>query len=216
MKITVLLADDHPFIRQGTRNLLEAEQIFAVVGEAEDGVQAVDLAERLKPTILVIDLMMPNLNGLEVIKLVKHRTPETRVIVLSMHSADPYVLEAFRVGAEAYILKDSAPGELIHAIRSVLDGLKFLSPNLPPHLSNLVEAGVSKTKDLYDALTVREREVYQLVAEGKTSNEISKMLSISPRTAELHRSRLMGKLNIRNRAELVRDAIKRGILSLDT
>jgi DNA-binding NarL/FixJ family response regulator len=217
MSVTILLADDHPLVRRGIRNLLEAEAGFSVVGEAEDGVQVVQLVEKLRPDILVVDLMMPNLNGLEVLKQVSHRSPATRMIVLSMHSAEPYVLEAFRSGAIGYVLKDSAPDELISAIHRALLGVQYLSPKLPERLVNAI--GNSKgqaEQDPYDALTDREREVFQMAAEGKTASEIAKILSISPRTAELHRSRMMGKLGIHSQTELVRYAVKRGILPLDS
>ena len=216
MSATILLADDHPFVRRGIRNLLEAELDFKVVGEAEDGLQVIQLAEKLQPDIMVVDLMMPNLNGLEVLKQVGRRSANTRMIVLSMQSADPYVVEAFRSGAIGYVLKDSAPDELIHAIRQSLRGIKYLSPKLPERLSNtLADLKVTEAHDPYDTLTEREREVFQMASEGKTASEIAKLLSISPRTAELHRSRMMDKLGFRSQTELVRYAVKRGILPLD-
>ena len=146
MSVTILLADDHPFVRRGIRNLLEAESDFTVVGEAEDGLQVIQLAEKLQPDVLVVDLMMPNLNGLEVLKQVRRRSTKTRMVVLSMHSAAPYVVEAFRSGAIGYVLKDSAPAELIHAIRQSLLNIKYLSPKFPERLSNtLAELIVAET-----------------------------------------------------------------------
>jgi DNA-binding NarL/FixJ family response regulator len=216
MNVTILLADDHPFVRRGVRNLLEAEAGFSVVGEAEDGLQVVQMAEKLRPDILVVDMMMPNLNGLEVLKQVSHRSPKTRKIVLSMHSADPYVVEAFRSGASGYILKDSAPDELINAIRHVLLDIKYLSPKLAERLAGfLTESAQNAVHDKYETLTNREREVFQMASEGKTASEIANILSISPRTAELHRSRMMGKLGLRTQTDLVRYAVMRGILPLD-
>ena len=217
MSVTILLADDHPFVRKGVRTLLEAEADFSVIGEAEDGLQVVQMAEKLRPDILVVDMMMPNLNGLEVLKQVSHRSPKTRKIVLSMHSADPYVVEAFRSGASGYILKDSAPDELINAIRHVLLDIKYLSPKLAERLTGvLTESARNAVQDKYETLTNRECEVFQMASEGKTASEIANILSISPRTAELHRSRMMDKLGLRTQTDLVRYAVTRGILPFDS
>lgn len=217
MNVTILLADDHPFVRKGVRTLLEAETDFSVIGEAEDGLQVVQMAEKLRPDILIVDMMMPNLNGLEVLKQVSHRSPKTRKIVLSMHSADPYVVEAFRSGASGYILKDSAPDELINAIRHVLLDNKYLSPKLPEQLiAALTESARNTIQDKYETLTNREREVFQMASGGKTASEIAEILSISPRTAELHRSRMMDKLGLRTQTDLVLYAVKRKIIPLDS
>jgi DNA-binding NarL/FixJ family response regulator len=216
MTVTVLLADDHPFVRRGIRNLLETEPGLTVVGEAEDGVQVVRLAEKLRPDILVVDLMMPNLNGLEVLKQVHNRLPRTRMIVLSMQSAEPYVVEALRSGAIGYVLKDSAPEELIQAIRQSLRDEMYLSPKLSERLTGGTTKEIVKLEqDTYKTLTEREREVLQMAAEGKTASEIARVLSISPRTVELHRNRMMKKLGLHNQTELVRYAAQRGILPLD-
>jgi len=216
MSVTVLLADDHPLVRRGLRSLLEAEAGILVVGEAEDGLQVVQLADKLHPNVMVVDLMMPNLNGLEVIREVRHRSPNTRMIVLSMQSAEPYVVEAFRAGAMGYVLKDGAPGEVVHAIRQSLLGIKYLSPKLPERLAEVQsESSGGAEPDSYEALTDRERQVFQMAAEGKTAAEIGNILSISARTAELHRGRMMDKLGLRNQTELVRYAVRRGILPVD-
>jgi two-component system, NarL family, response regulator NreC len=216
MSVTILLADDHPFVRRGIRNLLESEGDLSVVGEAQDGVQVVQMADKFRPDILVVDLMMPNLNGLESLKQVRHRSPRTRMVVLSMQSAEPYVVEAFRSGAIGYVLKDSAPDELIHAIRQALQDIRYLSPKLPERLiMALMEPTLVADDEPYNSLTDREREVFQMAAEGKTAAEIAKILSISPRTAELHRGRMMNKLGLRSQTDLVRYAMKRGILPLD-
>jgi two-component system, NarL family, response regulator NreC len=217
MTVSVLLADDHPFVRRGLRSLLETEPGISVVGEAEDGVQVVQLAERLRPNVVIVDLMMPNLNGLEVIKEMQHRSPGTRAIVLSMQKADPYVVEAFRAGAIGYVLKDSAPGEVLQAIRQAILGTRYLSPQLPERLiSGLCESPGTRQSDSYETLTDREREVFQMASEGRTAAEIASILSISPRTAELHRSRMMDKLGLRNQTELVRYAVRRGLLLMDS
>lgn len=216
MTVTILLADDHPLVRRGIRTLLETEPGFSVVGEAEDGLQAVQLAENLQPNILIVDLMMPNLNGIEVLKQVGHRSPRTHKIVLSMQSAEPYVRETFRSGAIGYVLKDSAPEELIVAIHQALLGVIYLSPKLP---EQLLDIGIKPLKitnqDPYDTLTDREREVLQMAAEGKTAAEIARRLSISPRTVELHRGRMMNKMGFHGQTDLVRYALKRGILTME-
>ena len=213
MTVTILLADDHPLIRRGLRNLLATESGFSVIGEAEDGLQAVQLAETLQPGIMIVDLMMPNLNGLEVLRQVSRRSPKTRMIVLSMQSAEPYVVETFRSGAIGYVLKDSAPDELINAIHLALINVRYLSPKLPERLLDMITKPMEQAKlDLYETLTDREREVFQMAAEGKTAAEIARLLSISPRTVELHRGRMMHKLGFHSQTELVRYAIKRGTL----
>ena len=216
MTVTILLADDHPFIRRGLRTLLETEPNFSVVSEAQDGLQAVQLAESLQPSILIVDLMMPNLNGLEVLRQVAHRSPKTRMIVLSMQSAEPYVVEAFRAGATGYVLKDSAPEEVITAIHQALVNVKYLSPKLHELLIDVIAKPVDDVKhDPYQTLTDREREVLQMAAEGKTAPEIAKQLSISHRTVELHRSRMMNKMGFHSQTELVRYAIKHGIVPME-
>ena len=216
MTVTVLLADDHPIVRQGMRHLLESEPDLLVVGEAADGLQTIQLMEKLKPTVLVVDMMMPGLNGLEILRQVKKRFPDTFCIVLSMQSADAYVVEALKSGASAYILKDSGPAELVNAVRQVIQGERFLSPKLSERLINAYIQTSDKTvEDPYESLTDREREVLQMASEGLTTPEIARRLSISPRTAELHRSRMMSKLGLRNQTDLIRYALKRGILPMD-
>jgi two-component system response regulator NreC len=217
MTVTILLADDHPLIRQGLLRLLEAESDLQVVGEASDGLQAVQLAEALKPDVLVLDLMMPGLNGLEVLRQVKKRSPATVNLVLSMQSADAYVVEALRCGATGYILKDSGPAEVVTAVRHVLQGRRFLSAKLSEKLIDAYLQSTTKNgADLYETLTDREREVLQMAAEGLTNAAIARRLSLSPRTVELHRSRMMNKLGLRNQTELIRYAVRRGILPIDT
>jgi DNA-binding NarL/FixJ family response regulator len=216
LSATILLADDHPLVRRGLRTLLETEAGFSVVGEAADGIQAIQMAEHFQPSILIVDLMMPNLNGLEVLRQVSRRSPKTRMIVLSMQSAEPYVMEAFRSGAIGYLLKDSPPEELIDAIHQVMLGVKYLSPKLPEWLIDTTKKPSENAKqDPYETLTDREREVLQMTAEGKTASEIGKRLSISPRTVELHRGRMMDKMGFHRQTELVRYALKRGILMED-
>jgi DNA-binding NarL/FixJ family response regulator len=216
MTVTVLLADDHPIVRQGMRHLLQAESDLEVVGEATDGLETVQLVEKHRPNVLIVDMMMPGLNGLEVLRQVKKRSPATFSIVLSMQSADAYVVEALKSGASGYVLKDSGPSELVNAIRQVIQGERFLSPKLSERLiDTYVQTSHTSVLDLYESLTDREREVLQMVSEGLTTPEIARRLSISPRTAELHRGRMMNKLGLRNQTELIRYALKRGILSMD-
>ena len=216
MAVTILIVDDHPFVRRGLRTLLETETGFSVVGEAEDGLQAIQMAEQFQPSIMIVDLMMPNLNGLEVLKQVSRRSPKTRMIVLSMQSAEPYVVETFRAGAIGYVLKDTAPEEVLNAIHNALLNTRYLSPKLPDHLMDVAKKPVDNANsDPYETLTDREREVLQMVAEGKTAPEIAKLLSISHRTVELHRGRMMNKMGFHSQAELVRYALKSGILPLE-
>ena len=216
MTVTVLLADDHPIVRQGIRHLLEAESDVQVIGEASDGLEAVQLVEKHRPTVLIVDMMMPGLNGLEVLRQVKKRSPATFSIVLSMQSADAYVVEALKSGASGYILKDSGPSELVNALRQVIQGQRFLSPKLSERLINaFIQTSDKAILDSYETLTDREREVLQMVSEGLTTPEIARRLAISPRTAELHRGRMMSKLGLRNQTDLIRYALKRGILPMD-
>lgn len=216
MTINVLLADDHPIVRQGMRNLLEGAPDFRVIGDAEDGLKAVQMAERFKPDILVVDMVMPGLNGLEVLRQVKHRIPQIRVIVLSMQSGEMYVKEALQLGASGYVLKDSGPSELIHAIRTVAQGNRYLSPKLSERLIDAYVINAERdVDDPYTLLTDREREILQLTAEGFTSQEIAKKLTISARTAELHRQNMMKKLSLHKQSDLIRYAIRRGILPLE-
>jgi two-component system, NarL family, response regulator NreC len=216
MAVTILLADDHHVMRQGLRMLLEAQEDFRVVAEVGDGLEAVKLAELLKPHVLIVDLMMPGINGLEVARQVSHRSPATRIIVLSMYGNEPYVLEALRNGAVGYVLKDANAAELLRAVHEVVAGRRYLSPPLSEHA---IEAYLQKAQDavldLYETLTTREREVLQLAAEGRTNADIAAVLYVSPRTVETHRAHLMHKLGLRTQADLIRYALKRGILPMD-
>lgn len=213
---TIILADDHPIVRRGLRSVLEVEKDFSLIGEAGDGIEAVRLVENLTPNILITDMMMPGLTGLEVTRQVRHRVPKVKIIILSMHAAESYVLEALRNGANGYVLKDSAADELVHAIREVLAGRRYLSSQLSERaIETYIQKSESSITDSYDSLTNREREVLKLTAEGCTNNEIAERLFISPRTAETHRANLMKKLSLSNHTELIRYAIRRGLLPLD-
>lgn len=213
MTAKILLADDHAIVRDGLKALLKSEEDFQVIGEAADGLEAVRLIERLRPDVAVLDLMMPGLNGLEVTRQVARMT---NVIILSMHANEAYVIEALRKGAMGYILKDSTSADLVKAIRDVIAGKRYLSQ---PLSESMVDALLKRSRtgelDPYETLTTREREVFQLVAQGKSNVEISELLTLSPRTVEIHRANMMHKLNLESQADLIRLAIKRGVISLD-
>ena len=212
--ITIALAEDHHVVRQGFKLVLSAEQDFKLVGEAADGLEAVKLVEEKKPNVLLLDLMIPRLHGLEVTRQVRKEHPDTRVIILSMHADEPYVMEALRNGASGYVLKDCTGGDLVQAVRAVAAGRRYLSPMLAERaITGYVERPGESDLDVYETLTNRERLVLQLAAEGKTSAEIAAALFISPRTAETHRANLMRKLSLRSQTDLVRFAIRRGIIS---
>ena len=208
MPIQVLLADDHLIVRQGLKALLEREGI-KVVGEAADGHEAVRLAQALRPDVAVLDLAMPLLNGLDAAREIVRASPRTRPILLTMHSEDPYVLEALRAGIKGYVLKTQPSTDLVQAIQEVSRGRIYLSPGVS---RGVVEAYLAKTELPPDPLSPREREVLQLVAEGKTTKETARLLGVSIKTAENHRTRIMAKLDIHETAGLVRYAIRQGII----
>lgn len=211
--ISIVLADDHHIVRQGLRTLLETESDFKVVGEAANGFEALDLATREKPNVLIVDVMMPNMNGLEVVRQVTRRKLRTRVIMLSMYSSENHVLEALRDGASAYVLKGARAEELIKAVREVVAGRHYLSSPLSKFALNAyIEKARTLSQDKHELLTTRERQVLQLAAEGATSVAIGKRLSISPRTVEAHRANMMRKLGLRTQSDLILYAIKRGLL----
>jgi len=212
---TIVLADDHQIVRQGLQVLLKAEPDLSVIGETGDGLEAVALVERLKPDVLIIDLMLPGLNGLEVTRQVNQRWPQTRVVILSMHVNEAYVLEALRNGAAAYVLKESSITDLVQAVREAAAGRHYLSPPLSEPAIEAYLQKATASLDSYETLTTREREVLQLAAEGYSSSDIAARLSISPRTAEAHRANLMRKLGLRTQSDLIRYALQRGILPLE-
>ncbi len=216
-KVTIVLADDHQVVRQGVRALVESEPGFQVIAEAGDGLTAVELVERHTPMVLLTDLMMPGLTGLEVLRQVQQRSPRTRCITFSMYSSDMYITEAIRNGASGYLLKGADAGEIIQAIHSVVQGNRYLSPGVS---NRIVDAYISRVHELvvqdpYEELTNREREILKLVAEGATNVEVADRLSISPRTVEIHRAHVMRKLNLKTQSGLVRFAIRKGLISLD-
>ena len=213
--IRVILADDHPVLRQGLRSLLERESDLSIVGEAGDGREALDRVAHLRPDVAVLDLMMPGLGGLEVVRQVRAHHPSTRVVVLSMYANESYVVEALQAGAGGYVLKRATSADLVNAIRAVAGGNRYLSPPLTEQAIEAYLARSRPTSDPYALLTTREREVLHLGAEGLTSPQIAQQLSVSPRTVEMHRANLMRKLGLQNQSELVRFAIQRGLIPLD-
>lgn len=213
---SILIADDHDVVRLGLRRLLEAEPDFVVVGEVADGLEALAQVERLRPDALILDLVMPGLNGTEVIRQVRKRAPDTRVVVLSMHANEHYVVEALRNGACAYVLKGSAGSEVLEATRAALNGKLFLSPQLSGRaIAAYMEKAERAASDVYDTLTTREREVLQLGAQGRTNTEIAERLCISRRTVETHRANVFQKLGLRNQTDLVRYALRRGVVRIE-
>jgi DNA-binding NarL/FixJ family response regulator len=210
--IRVVLADDHYVVRQGLRALLEAEADIAVVGEAPDGRTALGLIEALRPDVVLLDLSMSGMGGLEVCRRAMDRFPCVRIIIFSIHEADAYVLEALRGGAMAYVLKSAPPAEILIAIREAIAGRRYLGSVLSDRVSEAVaQPGNSPPGDPLEGLTQREREVFGLVAEGRTNAEIAAMLGIGIRTVETHRANLMRKLGLSRHAELIRFAIRHGL-----
>jgi two-component system response regulator NreC len=213
---TIVLAEDHRIVRQGLRALLEAEADFSLVGEAGDGLEAVRLTEQLQPDVVVLDLMMPGINGLEATRQIRNCCPKTHVVILSMHADESYVLEALRNGASGYVLKDSSADDLARAVREVVAGRRYLSAPLSERAIEVYIQEAQETPlDPYEKLTNREREVLHLVAAGHSSTEIAERLSISSRTVETHRANMMRKLNLNSQTDLIRYALKRGIIPME-
>jgi DNA-binding NarL/FixJ family response regulator len=214
-EIRILLADDHGIVRKGLRFLLEQNPGMVVVGEAADGREAVRIAEELAPGVIVMDIAMPLLNGIDATAQVLKRNPSIGVIMLSMHSDEGYLVRALSAGAKGYLLKDSAEDDLVRAVQTVSQGRPFFSPRiaqslLEDYVRSLQQRGI---EDSYDLLTDREKEVLQLLAEGKTNKEVATLLNLSPYTVETHRTNLMQKLGLHNTAEIVLYAVRKKIIS---
>lgn len=216
MSIRILLADDHKVLRRGLRRILEEHDDLEVVGEAGDGREAVDMAAVLQPDIVVMDIGMPQMNGIEATRQAVMRNPRLNVLILSMYSDENYVVQILRAGARGFLLKDSAEDELIDAVRAVNSGQPFFSPKIAKLLigdsmQRLREEGAT---DTYELLTPREREVLQLIAEGKSNKEVAAALFVSPTTIETHRARIMDKLDLHSTAEIVLYAVRKGIVQI--
>lgn len=213
--IRVLLADDHKLMRSGLRLLLQQSPDFTVVGEADDGREAVELFNSLQPDVVVMDVGMPRLNGVEAAAQIANAKPGAAIVMLSMHSDESYVLRALRAGARGYLLKDSAEADLGRAILAVKEGKSFFSPAvskvlLEDYMRKLARSGA---EDSFDLLSTREREILQLVAEGNSSKEVANLLNLSVHTVETHRSNLMQKLHLRGMPELILYAVRKGLIS---
>ena len=212
----ILLADDHNVLRKGLRRILEEQPDLEVVGEASDGRQAAQLAQTLKPDIVVMDIAMPLMNGLEATRQILQRNPSLNVLILSMYSDENYIVQVLRAGARGYLLKDTAEEDLITAVRTVAKGQPFFSPKiakllLGDSMQRIRDEGVT---DSYELLTPREREVLQLIAEGKSNKEAAATLFVSPTTIETHRARIMDKLDLHSTADIVLYAVRKGIVQL--
>ena len=215
MKTRILLADDHGVVRKGLRFLLESEPDLEVVGEAADGNEAVEMAARLDPNVVVMDIGMPRLNGIDATAQIVKAHPQAAVVILSMHSDETYLVRTLGAGAKGYLLKDSAEEDLVRAIRSVSQGKPFFSPAvskslLDDYVRRLQQSGVT---DSYELLTDREKQVLQLLAQGKTNKEVATLLDVSTYTVETHRTHIMQKLNLHNTAEIVLYAVRKKLVS---
>lgn len=213
--IRILLADDHTVMRRGLRLLLESQPDFSVVAEAADGREAIAQAEAAEPDVAILDIAMPNLSGIEAAQRMNTALPRTAIVILSMHSDEGYVLRALKAGAKGYLLKDSAEGDLIEAIRAVHQGKTFFSAEITKMLvaDYVQEIRTRGVEDSYDLLTSREREILQLLAERKSNKEIATSLHLSPYTVETHRRNLQEKLNLHSLAELILYAVRKGVIS---
>ena len=214
-KLRVLLGDDHTLMRQGLRKILEERPEWEVVAEVGDGREAVKKCLALKPDVAVLDVAMPLLNGIDATQQITKKVPETKVLVLSMHSDEAYVTRALQAGATGYMLKDSAGKDLLKGIASVAAGQAYFSPAIARLMLDDYVRRVSGTDvvDRYETLSAREREIFQLIAEARTNKEVAELLEISPATVETHRARILQKLDIHNTAELVLYAVRRGVIS---
>jgi DNA-binding NarL/FixJ family response regulator len=216
--ITIFLADDHTIVRQGLAKLLEGEPDFKVIGEAENGREAVKKVRELKPHVVIMDIAMPLLNGIEATRQIKKTHPDTQIVILSMHSHDRYIRELFSIGASGYLLKDSTGTDIIKAVRAAVNGDTYMSPGIS---RRLIEDYVSMKKtslreELYSSLSNREREVFQMIAEGHSTREISDVLCISLSTVKTHRAKIMEKLKLENLSQLIQFAIRLGIADIHT
>jgi two-component system response regulator NreC len=214
-KVRIVIADDHTILREGLRSLLSSNPSFEIVGEAEDGREAIKCVEKFKPDLILTDLSMPRMNGMEAIKEIKRESPTTKVLVLTVHRAEEYILATFRAGADGYLLKDSTHAELVMAVKKVLSGKHYISPEISEKVIEGYLDGrrTLKTKSSWETLTQREREILKLIAEGYKSKGIADDLCISVKTVEKHRANLMEKLDLHSIQALTVFAIERGLVT---
>jgi len=214
-RMRILLADDHTLMRHGLRKIIEEQPDWEVVAETGDGREAVRLALELKPDVAVLDVAMPLLNGIEATRQIARRAPPVRILILSMYSDESYIVQALRAGAHGYLLKDSADVDLIRAVTAVRQGKSFFSPvvakvMLDDYVRRLADKGIT---DRFDSLSEREREIFQLIAEGRSNKEIADLINLSVSTVETHRAHIMEKLDVHNTAEIVLYAVRKGVIS---
>jgi len=214
-RMRILLADDHTLMRHGLRKIIEEQPDWEVVAETGDGREAVRLAVELKPDVAVLDIAMPLLNGIEATRQIARRAPPVRILILSMYSDESYIVQALRAGAHGYLLKDSADVDLIRAVTAVRQGKSFFSPvvakvMLDDYVRRLADKGIT---DRFDSLSEREREIFQLIAEGHSNKEIADLINLSVSTVETHRAHIMEKLDVHNTAEIVLYAVRKGVIS---
>ncbi len=216
-KISVLLVEDHNVVRKGISYLLSLEEDIEIVGEAEDGNEGIKMAKELCPNVVIMDITMPNLNGIDTIKQIKKHMPDTKVMIMTMHTREQYIRQALREGASGYLLKESTQEELVNAIRTIHKGGVALSPSISRFVLNeyVRQSDSKKDVDSLELLTDRERQVLRLIAEGKTNKEIAACLSISKSTVNIHRTNVMQKLDIHDTVGLVRYSIEKGVIVVD-
>lgn len=214
-KVRIVIAEDHTILREGLRSLLSSEPNFEIVGEAEDGREAIKCVEKFRPDLILTDLSMPRMNGMEAIKEIKRQSPKTKVLVLTVHKAEEYILATFRAGANGYLLKDSTHAELVMAVKKVLSGKQYISPEISEKVIEGYLEGKKtlKTQTSWETLTQREREILKLIAEGYKNKEIAEDLCISVKTVEKHRANLMEKLDLHSIQALTTFAIEKGLVS---
>lgn len=212
MSVTVLLADDHKLVRQGIKSMLQAQKDISVVGEASDGVEALGLVADLKPDVVLMDVMMPNLNGIEAAFQIRQQGYKTRIVFLSMHANASYAVRALHNGALGYVIKDADFSEILAAIHNAVEGKRYLSKAISDEVLEMLLSGEGEKNGSLENLSPRERQVLQMIAEGNTNLAIADKLSLSVRTVESHRARVMSKLRISSQAELVRFAIQQGLI----
>ncbi len=215
-KIRVLIVDDHALFREGIRLILQNQGSIEVIGEAADGAEAIEAARALKPDVVLMDVSMPGMDGLRAARQIKQECPQTQVLMLTMHESDDYFFHSLSAGASGYVLKEAASADLVAAIQSVAQGQVFLYPSVASKLVTdyLSRAGTPEARDQYQRLTAREQEILLLIGEGRSDKEIARQLAISSNTVQSHRWNIMEKLDLHNRAELIKYAIRRGLISV--